>query len=85
MVENDRQYEFIHDAVHEVLTRVEQNTEMTWANARELCRSLNIVDPLTGCSGYTKLFKHLNRGVKSVSNVMKNLEGSKAINDYKNR
>ena len=84
MVETERQYEFIHDAVLEVLTKVDQSVEMNRDNANSVIVGLGKVDPLTGCSGYTRLFKHLNHGITSVSS-MKDLEGSKAINEYKNR
>ncbi len=83
MVETDRQYEFIHNAILEVLTKVEQNIEITKKNANSVIVGLGKTDLLTGYTGFTRLFKQLNRGIPSVSSKI--LEGSKAINDYKNR
>ena len=85
MVETDRQYEFIYEAILEVLVKHDMNTEMTKRNAKELHRSLIMVDHLTGCSGFGKIFKVLHRGLKTESSIIKHFEGSKAINDYKNR
>ena len=85
MVETDRQYEFIYEVINELLNKVDRNTEMTKRNAKELYRSLVAVDPLTGCTGFHKLFKNLTRGLKTESSLVKKLEGSKAINEYKNR
>lgn len=85
MVENDRQYEFIWEVVNELLNKVDRDTAMTKQNAKELFCSLAAVDPVTGCTGFQKLFRRLTRGLKTESSLLKNLEGSKAINEYKNR
>eukprot|EP00794_Sanderia_malayensis_P007509 gene7509-8342_t len=83
MVENDKQYEFIHDAILEVLTKVHVDIEICKDNAHSVLAGLARIDSFTGCTGFTKLFKHLNNRIPSVS--VNNLEACKAINDYKNR
>ena len=85
MVETEKQYEFIYEVVNEVLNKVDQDTQMTNRNAEELYQSLITIDPLTGLTGIQKLFKNLNRGLETESSMVKKLEGSKAINEYKNR
>ena len=85
MVETNRQYEFIYEVVNEVLSKVDQNTEMTNQNVEELYQNLIATDPLTGLTGIQKLFRNLNRGQETESSMVKKLEGSKDINEYKNR
>ena len=85
MIETDRQYEFIYEVVNTTLNKVEQDIKITNRNARELYRSLNTADPLTGRTGIQKLFQNLSQGLEKESSVTKKLEGSKAENDYKNR
>ena len=85
MVETCRQYEFIYEVVNELLNKVDRNTQMTNRNARELYQNLSTIDPLTGHTGIQKIFKNLTRGIESELSTVKKREGSRAVNEYKNR
>ena len=85
MVATERQYEFIYEVINDLLNKVDRNTELTKRNAKELFSSLSTVDPLTGHNGFQKLFKNISQGLETASSLVKKLEGSQAINEYKNR